>query len=164
MNYGNRTPRPYPDVEPLIATTPAAEALVDEVESAIDALETVILEETRLVRGGLLFAAGELEAEKSRVTAVYLRLRARLKANAVALGRLAAPGVDRLRVRHGQFSAVLRDNLAVLAIAREVSEDLMRTVSDAAGRKTAPRTYGRDAGTGPDRLGGVRGIAIDRRL
>ncbi|MDK9696705.1 MAG: flagellar protein FlgN [Siculibacillus sp.] len=159
-----RTPRPMPETEPLIGTAAAGEALIEEVTAVIDELEGVIREETRLVREGLLFAAADLEAEKNRVSGAYLRLRARLKANTVVLGRLCATRVEELRRRHEVFTALLRENLAVLAIAREVSEDLVRTVSDAVGKRAAPRTYGRDAGTGGSALAGARGIAVDRRL
>lgn len=164
MMFADRTPRPLPDTEPLIGTAEAAEALVDEVIGALGELEAVIREETRLVRSGLLFAAAEMEAEKTRTSGVYMRLRARVKANSVALGRLCAPRVEDLRRHHQDFTGLLRENLAVLAIAREVSEDLVRTVSEAVGKHTAPRTYGRDAASAVPALSGARGIAIDRRL
>ena len=164
MMYSDRTPRPLPDSEPLIATLPAADALIDEVVTALGALEAVIREETRLIRAGLLFAAADLEPEKTRASGVYLRLRTRLKANTVALGRLCPNRVEDLRRHHRDFTALMRDNLAVLAIAREVSEDLVRTTSEAAGRHTAPRVYGRNAGHSVAALTGARGIAVDRRL
>ena len=163
MNPYDRTPRPLPDTEPLIGTAAAGEALVEEVVAAIDALEEVIREETRLVRAGLLFAAADLEQRKTAAAGIYLRLRARVKANSVVLGRLCAPRVEDLRRHHERFTALLRENLAVLAIAREVSEDLVRTVSESVGRRTAPRTYGRDAATAAA-AAGARGIAVDRRL
>lgn len=164
MNYGNRTPRPMPETEPLIGGAEGALALIAEVDAALAAIEAAIHEETRLVRMGALFAAGELEAEKTRTTAVYLRLRARVKTNSLALGRLCPDEVEALRLRHDGFTALLRENLAVLAIAREVSEDLVRTVSEAVGKRAAPRVYGRDAGATIDRTGGARGIALDRSL
>jgi hypothetical protein len=164
MNPSHRTPRPLPETEPLIGTAEAAEALIDEVVGTLGQLEEVIREETRLVRAGLLFAAAELEAEKTRVSGDYLRLRARLKANSVVLGRLCGPRVEELRRHHVDFNALLRENLSVLAIAREVSEDLVRTVSETVGRHTAPRTYGRDAATGAAAYSAARGIAVDRRL
>ena len=164
MMFADRTPRPLPDTEPLIATATAADALIDEVVGVLGELEVVIREETRLVRAGLLFAAADLEPEKTRVSGAYLRLRARLKANSVALGRLSAARVEELRRHHEDFNQLLRENLAVLAIAREVSEDLVRTVSEAVGKRTAPRTYGRDAASAAPALAGARGIAVDRRL
>lgn len=164
MSFGDRTPRLLPDTEPLIGTTGAAEALIDEVVAALDALVAVIREETRLIRAGMLFAAAELEPEKSRTTAAYLRLRTRVKSNSVALGRFCGERIEDLRRRHADFTVVLRENLTVLAIAREVSEDLVRTVAESVGRRAAPATYGRDAGAAMDRLGGARGIAVDRRL
>ncbi len=164
MNFSNRTPRPMPEVEPPITTPEAANALIDEVTAALGDLETVIGEETRRIRSGLLFAAAELEPEKSRAMAVYLRLRTRVKTQSVALGRLCNDRVRALRARHEAFAVLLRENLTVLAIAREVSEDLVRSVSEAAGKHTAPRTYGRDAGYAAGRLPGARGLAIDRRL
>ena len=164
MTPSDRTPRPLPETEPLIGTAEAAEALIDEVMVVLGELEGVIREETRLVRAGLLFAAAELETEKTRVSGDYLRLRTRLKANSVALGRLCGPRVEELRRHHADFNALLRENLSVLAIAREVSEDLVRTVSETVGKRTAPRLYGRDAVTGAAACSAARGIAVDRRL
>lgn len=164
MNFADRTtPRPMPETEPLIATQGAAEALVDEVVGTLGELEAVIREETRLVREGLLFAAADLSAEKARISGAYLRMRTRLKSNSVALGRFCPGRVEELKRHHQDFSTLLRENLAVLAIAREVSEDLVRTVSESVGKRTAPRIYGRDAGTSAS-LSGARGIAVDRSL
>lgn len=164
MNFADRTPRPLPETEPLIGTATAAEALIDDVIGALGELEVVIREETRLIRAGLLFAAADLEPEKTRTSGAYMRLRARLKANSVALGRLCADRVVELRRHHEDFNALLRENLAVLAIAREVSEDLVRTVSEAVGKHTAPRVYGRNAVAPAAAGASARGIAIDRRL
>jgi len=164
MKFPDRTPRPLPETEPLIATAAAGDALIGEVIGTLGELEAVIREETRLVRAGLLFAAADLEAEKTRTSGAYMRLRARLKANSVALGRLCGARVEELRRHHEDFTTLLRENLAVLAIAREVSEDLVRTVSESVGRRTAPRVYGRDAAAAVPTLAGARGIAVDRRL
>ena len=71
---------------------------------------------------------------------------------------------DRLRDIHLAGQEALRANLAVLAIAREVAEGIVRNVSTAVGRAAAPKTYGRNAAMPPVRLAAARGIAIDRRL
>jgi hypothetical protein len=69
-----------------------------------------------------------------------------------------------MRRRHEEFAALLKINLAVLATAREVAEDIVRGVSEAVGRAAGPRTYGPTSGVRHPTATGARGIAIDRSL
>ncbi|WP_407050475.1 flagellar protein FlgN [Methyloraptor flagellatus] len=159
--------RPPPAQNPAdvaVQTSEEAEVLLAELERSMDALIAVIDRETALVRDGLLFAAGDLEKEKSDFAAAYLKLRGRLKASAEVIGSLAPASAERLRQRHEEFAALLRINLAVLATAREVAETIVRNVSTAVGKRTAPPVYGRNAAPAAPRLGGARGIAYDRSL
>lgn len=150
--------------EPLIATAAAAESLIAELEVAMDGLIAVIEEETALVRTGALLKAGELSAHKAEMAARYVKLRDRVSRNRVGLATFAPQAVENARRRHQEFSNLLKINLAVLATAREVAEDIVRNVSESVGRTSAPATYGRSAASRPVSAVSARGIAIDRNL
>jgi hypothetical protein len=149
--------------EPLIGTIAGAEALLEEVAEAVADLVTLIEEETRLVRLGALFSASDLQAEKSRLSARYVKLRFRVRENTVAIGRLPPERIRVLTERHEAFAEMLKINMAVLATAREVAEDIIRNVAVEAGRGRNPATYGPNSRTRRKALISARGIAIDRK-
>lgn len=150
--------------EPLIGTAEAANALVAELDAAMAALVAVVEEETRLVKAGALMAAGDLTPEKSARAADYIRLRDKVSRNRVALAAFAPDAVDAARRHHENFAGLLKKNLAVLATARDVAEDIVRNVGEAVGKTTGPATYGRTATSRPVTAVSARGIAIDRNL
>lgn len=147
----------------LIGTREAAEALAGRLETSMDALLAVVEEETRLVRTGKLIEAGALQGRKADLVAAYARDMAEAKANMTALGRLSAPAVARLRDRHAEFRSLIQINMAVLATAREVAEDLVRSVAEAVGQGERPKTYA-PPGQAPNPAAvSARGLAVDRR-
>ncbi|MBT9290603.1 flagellar protein FlgN [Prosthecodimorpha staleyi] len=150
--------------EILVMTPAAAESILAELSDTMEGLIGAIEEETRLVRAGALIKASEIEPEKSRLAAAYVRIRGRVKTNSVALARHAPAAVEALRRRHGEFADLLKTNLAVLATAREVAEDILRNVSESVGRQAGPRTYGPGSTVRPAAQVGARGIALDRSL
>lgn len=149
--------------EPLIGTLSGAEALLEEVADAVAALVALIEEETRLVRLGALFAASDLQAEKSRLSARYVKLRFRVRENAVAISRLPAERIRLLTERHEAFAEMLKLNMAVLATAREVAEDIIRNVALEVGKTRNPATYGPNMRARRKALISARGIAVDRK-
>lgn len=156
--------RPAAAPEPLIATPEAAEALLAQLDAAMAALTAIVAEETRLVKMGALIAASELTPEKSARAADYIRLRDRVSRNRVGLATFAPQHVEVVRRQHGEFASLLKVNLAVLATARDVAEDIVRNVSEAVGKTTGPATYGRSAAQRPATVISARGIAVDRAL
>jgi hypothetical protein len=150
--------------EPLIATPEAARALLAELDAAMAALTAVVEEETRLVKSGALMAASDLGPEKANCAATYIRLRDRVSRNRVGLATFAPAEVDVTRGHHEAFASLLKINLAVLATARDVAEDIVRNVSEAVGKTSAPATYGRGAAQRPAAVVSARGIALDRNL
>jgi len=152
------------NAEILVMTPAGAESVLSELQVVMEGLIAVIEEETRLVRAGLLMRASEIEPEKAKLAAAYVRIRTRVKANSVALARHAPAAVEAMRRRHSEFADLLKINLAVLATAREVAEDIVRNVSDAVGRQAAPRTYGPNSAVKSAAVAGARGIALDRRF
>ncbi len=154
---------PSAAAEPLIGTLGAAETLLLDVSEAVESLVALIEEETRLVRLGALFAASDLQSEKSRLAARYVKLRFKVRENAVAIGHLPPERVRQLSARHEQFAELLRVNMAVLATAREVSEDIIRNVATEIGKSRAPNTYSSQSRLRKRSLSSARGIAVDRR-
>ncbi len=151
------------DAAAEIRTEEEARALVGEFEGSLTALLATIEEETTLVKAGRLYAATDLVPRKNEQLGRYLQLRTRLKGQIGAVTRVVPGAADRLREVHLAGQEALRANLAVLSIAREVAEGIVRNVATAVGRAAAPTTYGRNA-TPPVRIAGARGIAVDRRL
>ena len=139
-----------------------AEQLCISVEGRMDELVQLIEQETALVRSGKLFAAGELQARKAECARQFIAGMEAVKKIRPALERVAPTAIERLKRRHEEFKAVLQMNLAVLATAREVSENLIEDIAQGVGRGPAPRGYGA-AGT-MESSGHVSGLAVDRSL
>ncbi|MEP3046008.1 MAG: flagellar protein FlgN [Roseibium sp.] len=142
-----------------------ADNFCSALSGTMEALLSVIEMETELVRSGELKKAGELQADKARLIHEYTRGMMTAKDHAVVLGNLAPAATDSLRRQHSEFQPVLRINLAVLATARDVTNNIVSTVAKVAGAKnaTAPTTYGR-SGTAPNGPDSAQGIAINQSL
>lgn len=134
-------------------------ALIDSMERLLSVIER----ETELVRSGKLKEAGVLQPEKARLIHEYTRGMMCAKQHAVALGNLSPSATDRLRRQHAEFQPVLRINLAVLATAREVTNNIVSTVAKAVGAKRQTSTYGAN-GQAPRAASAAEGIAINRSL
>ena len=137
------------------------EAICAELETAMTIVIKLIEEETALIRAGRLFAAGELEARKTQAAQRYLSVTERARAIGPALEQAAPVAVDRLRRRHDSFKPLLQFNLAVLATAKAVSENLVRAVADGVALASRPRHYGAAGTIAPRR---AAAIAVDRSL
>jgi hypothetical protein len=81
---------------------------------------------------------------------------------APALERMAPHAIDRLRRRNENFRSVLQLNLAALSAAREVSENLIRSVADAVDTASRPVGYGRAGDM--DAASGSNAIALDQSV
>lgn len=146
-----------------ITDAAAAEATCRRLEDSMSALLTIIEQETELVRMGKLDEAGALQPEKAKLVSIYMRGMSHVRDQTIPLGNFAPSAVERLKRRHEEFQPVLRINLAVLATAREVADQLLRKVAESAGATRAPRTYG-PAGQGPHAPQPADGIAVNRAL
>lgn len=148
---------------PRSGMTPAeAEQLCSAVEAAMTEIIRLVEEETALVRAGHLVAAGDLETRKADAARRYYAEAEKLRIGGPAVGRAAPVAVDRLRRQHESFRALLQINLSVLATARQVSENLLKSVADGVALSVRPKRYGA-AGT-VAAPGGSAAIAIDRSL
>lgn len=149
---------------PLIGSAEMAEALCARLTSTMDQLVDAIEEETQLVRSGKLAAASEVQPNKSELAKSYISDIAQVKQNALVLSRLAPASIEVLRGRHEEFRALLKINLAVLATAREVSQDIVKTVAVKTSAGPGTTTYGRSGAMTEQKIIGERGIAVDRNL
>ncbi|WP_420414468.1 flagellar protein FlgN [Roseibium sp.] len=163
------TAQPNSNTLPFSLERPAskqdAETFCSALSSTMEALLSVIEMETDLVRAGKLKDAGELQADKARLIHEYTRGMMTAKDHAIALGNLAPAATQSLRRQHGEFQPVLRINLAVLATAREVTNNIVSSVAKAVGAQNAnaPTTYGR-TGTAPNGPKSAQGIAVNQSL
>lgn len=139
---------------PRVTNAEDAAKLVDAALAALDALEPLVMEETRLFKAGKVREALGMAMTKNTAAQYYTRCLEVLKGNAIAIGRFQPERLDELKERHGGFSAAMALNLAVVSTARTVSEGLLRDLADAMGRNASPKTYSngtitRKAGTMP---------------
>ena len=135
----------------------------DQVMTTLSGLLDAIIEETKAVRAGNLSAAAELAPRKRDLAEIYIRDFPRLS-DTLALLNEEDPGeVAKLRNAHDTLKAELKINLAVLATARQVAEDILSNVADTVGAETRPSTYGAagDMAGGSD---GARGLALNTTL
>jgi hypothetical protein len=130
------------DARPRIADAAGAERLVAEALETVAALEAALAEETALVRVGRLRDGLASAERKAELAARYHTGTETLKANAVALSRLAPNGVAKLREAHARLAASVAANQAVLATARAVSEGVVKALSAELARGGRPQTYG----------------------
>ena len=124
MNQHNKNSVPL--TRTTINSEIEAEALCKMVEERLDAVETLIREETDRLAEARLRDAFTLFENKNHLTESYHRDVLKLKNNAVALARFKPEGLDRLKLRQARFEAALDANLKVLQTLSKASEHLMR--------------------------------------
>ena len=144
-------PSTAPVAPPRESETKAeAQAAVAGLAELMEGLQSVVEEETALVRAGRLCEASRLAPRKTELSGRYFKAVEELKANSKRIARSPQDqGV--LADRHERLQAVLKSNLMVLATAHAVSEGILRRLSGDLARKTCPQGYGASGRTtGPD--------------
>lgn len=135
-----------------VGDRPAATALVAQVMANLQALEAVLDAETALVRKGRLREGLKDTAAKSALLGAYLQGLETAKANAIALARFAPDAIEGLKVAHRRFAVVIETNQQVLATARSVAENLVKTLAQDMSRSQVATVYG-VASTAPSPYG-----------
>ncbi len=148
-----------PDARLRISTPEDAETLVSSALEALNRLEPLIDEETRLFKSGKVRDALGMAVDKNEAAQTYTRCLEHLKTNAIAIGRFQPDQLDHLRERHEAFSSKMALNMAVVATARTVSEGLLRELADTVGNNASPKTYFRG---GVMRKPGTAPLAISK--
>ncbi len=138
-----------------------AEQLVTSALEALDRLEPLIEEETRLFKSGKAREALNLAVEKNQAAQIYNPL-PRVAEAQRHCDRTVPTGQSRTTpARHEAFSAKMALNMAVVATARTVSEGLLRDLADAVGKNGSPKTYVRG---GVTRKAGTAPLSISRAI
>jgi hypothetical protein len=119
-----------------------AERLVEGVLGTMADLEKVLASETAQVRVGRIRDGLAEEARKGELATAYMRGLEAVKANALALARLAPEALARFKAAHGGFARAVETNQTVLATARAVSESLIKGVAEEMNRQSRPQGYG----------------------
>jgi hypothetical protein len=138
----NATQTAHPATPHPIETADDARTAIGALTAIMDGLETVVAQETKLVRAGQLRQATGLGLEKSELSGRYFKAVEFLKANSKLLSRLVPQDIGALARRHELLQAELKTNLVVLATAHAVSEGIMRRLSGDLARKACPQVYG----------------------
>ena len=132
--------------------------------TTLDALVTIMNEETTLLRAGRIRDAGTLTAEKTRLAQDYVGLARSIQRQSTRLQREAPEEVQRLRSGHERLATQMAENLRVIATARDVTDDILSDVARTVGQSARTRTYGA-SGELPSTAGtAARGIAVNRSL
>lgn len=127
---------------PRVAARGEAEQLVSDVLALMDDLERVLETETAAVRLGRIREGLANDVRKGDLAARYMTGLEAVKANALALARLAPEALERLKGAHARFGRVVQTNQTVLATARAVAESLIKTLADDLARASRPQVYG----------------------
>lgn len=154
--------RPAKPRPPVVTSAEIAVRLVAKLDESMGELLALLQEETRLVKAGRLKAAAELAAAKDEKATLYTRLMLVARDEIKTLKALAPEETRALIERHEVFRSEVQVNLAVLDTAKDVAEDLMRTVAREVGRATTAPTYGRPGTPAAGPAAGARGIAVNR--
>lgn len=145
-----------------ITSREAAADMVRDLNRAMDELLVLLEDETRLVKAGKLKEAAELSARKEERAAEYTRLMLVAREEVESLQAFDPIGTESLRRRHELFRSEVQINLAVLATARDVAEDMMKAVASEVGASRPAATYSHPSRSHLDAP--VRGFAFDRNL
>ncbi|HWP26090.1 MAG TPA: hypothetical protein VNL39_07080 [Xanthobacteraceae bacterium] len=148
----------------LIGSTSETNAVIARLVQVMDAMLTVLEQETALVRAGKLSAAARLAPSKSELAQLYLTDTQRLKAGKNFLRQAGNDVLDALRARHERLQTAVRMNLTVLATAHAVSEGIMRGVSERIARKSMPEIYGASGKTAEPNARQAPALTLSRIL
>ncbi|MBL4784525.1 MAG: hypothetical protein JKY49_03770 [Cohaesibacteraceae bacterium] len=158
----NAQPRSPIDIAANAPMPRTLEGVLGEFDSIMKKLQIAISEESRLLKDGKLLEAAELSPEKTALAMQYLQYHEWLMQKRDDLQKFAPDRLHQLRIRHELFKAELQVNLAVLSTAREVSDSIIRKVSQSV-HGPSTHTYG---GTGHVQTSAPirEGLAIDKNL
>ena len=131
-----------PAKAPAISTASEAERAIASFNKIMDRLVAAVELETTQVRAGHLRDAVANDEAKVELARAYAAESERVRVAKDIIAKSLPDALERLRLRHGAFRALLQTNLTVLATAHAVSEGIIRGVSGELARKQAPSTYG----------------------
>ncbi len=137
---------------PPAANALEARKLAERLMEVMNALLSLIEQETELVRAGKLREGMAMEPQKTELSRRYVAVVGQLKASQKYLSQAAPDLLKTLHRHHDVFRSMLQVNLTVLATAHAVSENIVRGVNAEMQRRNMPNTYtaaGRRAAPSP---------------
>jgi hypothetical protein len=112
-----------------VQTAEDARALARELAEAVTGLSAVLSEETDLLKRSEIKAATLLAERKSEAGRRYVAALESVKVNAVALARWAPAEVTALKQSQAGLNEAIDLNMTVLATAKAVSENIVRSLA-----------------------------------
>lgn len=140
---------------------PAVE-LCNRAINTLEALVTVMNEETTLLRAGRLREASTLSGEKTALAQDYVGLVRSIQRQTSRLLKEAPTEVRLLRAGHERLATQMAENLKVLATARNVTEEVLTDVAETVGARDRARTYGASGQIQQSPAHAARGIVVNR--
>ena len=141
-----------------------AQELCNQAESALQALVTIMNEETTLLRAGRFRDAASLTAQKTQLAQDYVVFARAVQRQTDRLLLEAPESLDRLHQNHDRLATQMAENLRVIATAKTLAEDILVDVADTVGAKDRTRTYDQSGEVKMPRSASARGIAVNRAL
>lgn len=140
-----------------------ARAACDRLIELLTELVDTVAQESRHVRNGHYTAAADIAPRKGELATAYMSDMTKFKENIGRLEELDPDRIGDIRATHDRLKAELQINLAVLATARQVSENLIKSAAEAAGAEAGGGQYGR-AGSVSRPSHHARGIALNSEV
>lgn len=142
-----------------------AEDLCNRVLSTSAELMGVLERETELLRKGDTQELNSLIARKTSLSATMMKDMTTVNANASYISEVVPEQIELLKDQHAQFQRSLRINQEALGAVKAISENLLRTISQAAGStQQGPQTYGQGAAMATNSPARPTAVSVNRSL
>lgn len=162
--WGNQERARHPAQSMRITQADEAITTAEAITQTMEQLINTVRLESDLIRAGKMDDAFAISDKKAMLSTEYVKGMTILRDNALAISRYAPVQVDLLRRMHETFRAELQVNMAALATAKTISENLIRGANQDVQNRTTPNTYGQ-SGTMAKRQGTLRqGISVNQNL
>ena len=149
----------------VIEHSQQAEALCTRVLQSTAELISVLDRETGLLRKGETQELNSIIARKTSLSTAMMKDMTTLNANAEFISRVVPEQLETLKDQHAQFKHSLRINHDALGAVKAISENLMRTIANAASpSQGAPDTYGQTATMSAAALNRPTALSVNRSL
>ncbi len=142
-----------------------AEDLCNRVLQTSAELIGVLERETELLRNGDTQSINSLIARKTSLSTTMMKDMTTVNANASYISEVVPQQIELLKDQHAQFQRSLRVNQDALGAVKAISENLLRTISQAAGStRSGPETYGRGAAMATNATARPTAVSVNRSL
>lgn len=142
-----------------------AEDLCTRVLQTTAELISVLERETEQLRKGDTQEFHSIIARKTSLSTTMMRDMTTLNANASYISQVVPEQIAILKDQHALFQRSLRINQDALGAVKAISENLLRTISNAAGSsRQGPETYGRSASMAAANTARPTALSVNRSL